>query len=105
MTRPLVLDEGVVTDWLAAHPAWRRDEGHLVRELRTRCYAHCVDIVVAQARVAEELEHHPSITIGYCTVRVETWTHQPLGLTSLDFAYAAALEDVLRGLGENVIIP
>ena len=101
MTRPSVLDEGVVDDWLGAHPAWRRDGGRLVREVRTRSYARCVDILVAQTRVAEELEHHPLITIGYCTMRVETWTHQPLGLTSLDLAYAAAFEDVLRGLGEN----
>ena len=105
MTRPLVLDDGVVQDWLAAHPPWRRDEGRLVRDVHTRCYAHCVDLVVAQARVADALEHHPSITIGYCTIRVETWTHQPLGLTSLDLAYAAAFEDLVTGLGENVVQP
>ena len=97
MTRPSRLDEGAVSDWLAGHREWSVHDGHLVREITTTDYGAAVAIVAAQVGLAEALDHHPVVTIGYRTLRFEVWTHDRDGLTRLDFDYADGLEEILRG--------
>jgi 4a-hydroxytetrahydrobiopterin dehydratase len=89
------LDDTVVREWLALHSAWRLDGGHLVRAFNTIDYASAVAIVDALVPAAEELDHHPIITIGYRHLRFELWTHDRGGLTHLDLDYANALDALL----------
>jgi len=72
------------------------ENDHLVRELRTVNYASGVAIVSAQVDIAESLDHHPVVTIGYREVRVVLWTHDRGGITSLDLAYAHAFNQLIE---------
>ena len=91
------LDDNQVDEWLGTRPLWRRREGHLVRDVRTRDYPGAARIVAAQVAIAEGLNHHPLITLGYNTVTVELWTHDRDGVTGLDLNYAQALDELLEG--------
>ena len=103
MTSPPLLDGSVVDDWLAGHAHWRLDDAHLVRELSTLDYPSAVRLVDAQVDLAEGLNHHPEITLGYRRVRLEVWTHDRGGLTQLDLDYAQAFDDLVAGEFANLI--
>jgi len=89
------LGDDQVASWVASHPPWRLHAGHLVREVRTSDYPSAARIVEAQVRLAEGLNHHPVITLGYNVVSFELWTHDRGGLTELDLDYARALDELL----------
>lgn len=95
MTRPDRLDDDRLVIWLASHDAWHLVDGHLVREIRTTDYPTALLILQAQMAIAEELNHHPVATLGYCELRFELWTHFRGGLTQLDLDYAEALDDIV----------
>ena len=65
MTRPELLDEEVVRIWLDDHPLWRVEHSHLVREILTVDYPTSARLILAQVQLAESLDHHPDVTLGY----------------------------------------
>jgi 4a-hydroxytetrahydrobiopterin dehydratase len=97
LSRPPRLDAVVVKTWITGHPSWRLEDAHLIRELRTVDYPSGAQIVHAQVTLAEGLDHHPIITLGYRSVRFELWTHDQGGLTQLDLDYAEGLDALLAG--------
>jgi pterin-4a-carbinolamine dehydratase len=44
---------------------------------------------------AERLDHHPVVSVGYCQLRFELWTHDRGGVTRLDLDYAEALDEIV----------
>ncbi len=104
MTRPALLDEKVVEEWLVSHPSWRVIDGHLSRVLHTTDYPSAVRLVQAQVALAERLDHHPVLTVGYREVRFELWTHDRGGLTRLDLAYAEALDELVTSQFSHFVV-
>ena len=96
MTRPELLDEEVVRIWLDDHPLWRVEHSHLVREILTVDYPTGARLILAQVQLAESLDHHPDVTLGYRRVRFEVWTHDQGGLTHLDLKYADGLDLIIE---------
>ena len=92
MSRPARLEGDVVESWVRAHPTWRVEGDHLVREISTTSYPSGAELVQAQVSLAEGLDHHPIVTLGYQSVRFELWTHDQHGLTQLDLDYAEGLD-------------
>jgi len=104
VTRPSLLDGSALDTWLAEHRNWQCEDGHLVRHLRPRDYASGVRVVVAQVGIAEELDHHPRITVGYRELRVELWTHDLGGVTVRDLDYAGAFDElILRSFADALV--
>ena len=99
MTRPARLEPNVVAQWLEVHTLWRLEDGHLVRELATTDYPSSVRILDDQVELAERLDHHPIVTLGYCHLRFELWTHDRGGLTRLDLDYAVGLDVIVEAHG------
>jgi 4a-hydroxytetrahydrobiopterin dehydratase len=98
VTRPARLERSVVTDWLAGHVSWRLDDGHLVRDLVTVDYPTTALIVSAQVDLAQRLDHHPNITVGYRTVSIEMWTHDQDDITQLDLDYCEGFDAIIAEL-------
>jgi 4a-hydroxytetrahydrobiopterin dehydratase len=89
-------------EWLAHHSAWTLVEGHLVRELVTPDYQSGAALVHDQVALAEGLDHHALITLGYRELRLEVWTHDRRGITQLDFDYAEGFDALVeRSLGQG----
>ena len=95
MSRPEPLDADAVAALVAAHPSWRLEGGHLVREVTLPDYQHGVDLVVAQAALAASLDHHATLTLDYDRLRIELWTHDRGALTALDERFAAAFDELV----------
>jgi 4a-hydroxytetrahydrobiopterin dehydratase len=99
VTRPARLEPGVVGEWLKVHALWRVEGDHLVREFATVDYPSSVRILDDQVELAEHLDHHPIVTLGYCHLRFELWTHDRGGLTRLDLDYAEGLDTIVERFG------
>ncbi|MDE3064245.1 MAG: 4a-hydroxytetrahydrobiopterin dehydratase [Acidobacteriota bacterium] len=102
MTRPAALEEAAVERWRSAHPRWRRESGRLVAELTALDYPSAVRLVEAQVDLAEALDHHALITLGYRSVRFELWTHDVGAITQLDLDYAQAFDDLVASEFSNL---
>jgi pterin-4a-carbinolamine dehydratase len=72
---------------------WRVVDGHhLEREFRFKNFAEALEFTNRVGAIAEKLNHHPDIHLGWGKVRVTTWTHDAGGITPLDFKLAGAID-------------
>ena len=49
--------------------------------------------------LADEMDHHPDITLAYAGLTLKIHTHDQHAITSLDYQYATRLETWLRANG------
>lgn len=73
---------------LAELPDWRVEGARLVRTVRAPSFLAGVDLVVAVAAEAEEMDHHPDMQIRWRDVTFTLSTHSAGGLTRLDVELA-----------------
>ena len=66
------------------------DSKYLEREFTFDSYSAGLDKAMAVGKLADELNHHPDMELGYKRLRVTFTTHDSGGLTDRD--YAAALK-------------
>jgi 4a-hydroxytetrahydrobiopterin dehydratase len=104
VSRPERLDDESVEAWLTSHPAWRRRDVHLVRDVKTSEYPGAARLVDAQVEIAQRLNHHPLITLGYNAVSFELWTHDRGGITQLDLEYGQALDELIAADFADVVL-
>ncbi|MDA0773141.1 MAG: 4a-hydroxytetrahydrobiopterin dehydratase [Cyanobacteria bacterium] len=67
----------------------------LVRDFEFDTYLAGLDFANQVAQIAEELNHHPNMILGFKKVRVEYYTHNAGGLTEMDFDAAARIDLLL----------
>ena len=84
-------DEEVATA-LAAAPNWTRDGDEIVRTIEFATYSEGVQFAVRVAEVAEALDHHPDMLIGYRKVTIRISTHSVKGLSPYDFELARRID-------------
>ena len=77
---------------LALGDDWHVVQASLMFTARPATMIDSAALVAQAARIAEELNHHPDIEVGYQWLRISITTHDSGGLTALDFAVAAQLE-------------
>lgn len=82
------LSEQQIAERLASAPGWQVEGGMLSRSYSFGSYAEGLVFAVAVGRLAEALNHHPGLLIGYKSVRVSLSTHDAGGLTAYDFELA-----------------
>lgn len=82
------LDDAAVARALENLPEWSREGDALVREFRFKNFREAMAFVNKIAEVAEELRHHPDITIRYNRVWLRLSTHEVNGLTQRDIDLA-----------------
>lgn len=75
---------------------WLRDGQHLQRSDRFPSFRDALHFVNAVAAVAEQQDHHPDITINYCTVSLRVTTHDAGMLTDKDYTLAEAISLLLK---------
>jgi 4a-hydroxytetrahydrobiopterin dehydratase len=86
---------------IAAHldqlQGWRVVDGKLAKDFKFADHYAALAFVNAVAWVSHRQDHHPDLTVGYNTCRVEYVTHSVGGLSRNDFICAAKI-DVLTDL-------
>ncbi len=79
--------------------SWRLAGRRIVRVVRYEGFMPGVELLNEIAKIAEEMDHHPDVTISYGRMRISLTTHDAKGLTELDFKLAGRIEEVLRAKG------
>ncbi len=86
--KPAILPHSASQEALAALPGWQIVGNELVREFQFPAYLDGIDFVGRIARLAEAMNHHPDLHVGWRKVTVRLSTHSAGGLTGLDFDMA-----------------
>jgi 4a-hydroxytetrahydrobiopterin dehydratase len=87
-----LLDTTEITRALAGAPAWRREGEEIVREIKFKTYLDGAAFVDRVAHLAEEMNHHPDIHLGWRKVILRISTHSKGGLTAMDFELAGKID-------------
>ncbi|NJN85106.1 MAG: 4a-hydroxytetrahydrobiopterin dehydratase [Leptolyngbyaceae cyanobacterium SL_7_1] len=88
---PTRLSPDQVSTALDRVPSWTTDGQTLSCTYRFDNFVESVAFVNRLVEPAEQLAHHPDLTIVYNKVHISLTTHDAGGLTELDFALAEAI--------------
>lgn len=75
-------------------PDWTTDGESLFYTRTFTDFVEAIDFVNSLVAPAEQLSHHPDITINYNQVSLELTTHDAGGLTDLDFQLATKISQL-----------
>lgn len=73
------------------------DEHHLTKKYTFPDFASALSFTNELGELAEDVGHHPEITLGWGKVEVELYTHKIDGLAEADFVWAARADELPRG--------
>lgn len=90
--RMTTLSPTEIREALRALPEWRRRGRVLCRTFEFPSFMAAIRFVNAVARCAERAGHHPDLDLRWRRVGAALTTHEAGGLTSRDFALAAAMD-------------
>lgn len=75
---------------------WTLVNNTLQRTFVMGTYSECVELTMSITRLAEQQKHHPTITLEYSRVIVQTTTHdQNDTVTDLDINLAIKINELL----------
>lgn len=77
---------------LAQLEGWECSENVIWKQYSFKNYYQTMAFVNATAWISHREDHHPDLTVGYNTCRVEYTTHAIGGLSDNDFICAAKLD-------------
>jgi 4a-hydroxytetrahydrobiopterin dehydratase len=86
------LSDSAVREALASLPGWELEGGMVTKEFAFDSYSAGLVFAVACGHVAEGLNHHPDLFVGYRRVRVSFVTHDAGGLTAYDMEAARRVQ-------------
>jgi len=79
---------------LAELDGWEREGQAIVKTFELDDFVGSVRFVDAVVEPAEEMGHHPDLSISWNKVRVSITTHSQGGLTANDFELAKRIDEV-----------
>jgi 4a-hydroxytetrahydrobiopterin dehydratase len=71
---------------------WKREGETIVKEFELDDFAGSVDFINRLTPVAEEMNHHPDLSVSWNKVVVSITTHSEGGLTGNDFELAKGID-------------
>ena len=73
---------------------WNEIDNTITKSFEFNSYLDGIDFVNAVANVAEQENHHPDISIGYCKVTISLTTHDAGTITAKDYKLAKLIDDL-----------
>jgi len=90
-----VLSDDEINARLTEVDGWHRDGDALKRQFKFDDFQASVDFVNRITPVAEDMNHHPDISISWNTVDLSLSTHSEGGLTDNDFELARQIDQLV----------
>jgi len=87
-----VLGDDEIERRLGERDGWERQGDALQRKFKFDDFQGSVDFVNRIAPVAEEMNHHPDLSISWNEVTVSLSTHSEGGITESDFELASKID-------------
>lgn len=81
-----------IADRLKTLPAWRLENGVIVRDYTTDGWSTTLMLVNAIGFFAEAADHHPDLVVSWGKVQVKLSTHSAGGVTASDMELAQLIE-------------
>ncbi|MGH2963105.1 MAG: 4a-hydroxytetrahydrobiopterin dehydratase [Solirubrobacterales bacterium] len=89
-----LLDDGAIEARLAELEGWERDNDTITKTFVREDFVGSVKFVDGIVEPAEEMGHHPDLSISWDKVRVSITTHAAGGLTENDFELAKRIDAI-----------
>jgi 4a-hydroxytetrahydrobiopterin dehydratase len=86
------LDDDQIASRLEALEGWERDGDAIARTFKLDDFVGSVEFVNKLVEPAEDMGHHPDLSISWNEVRVSITTHSEGGLTANDFELAKRID-------------
>jgi 4a-hydroxytetrahydrobiopterin dehydratase len=86
------LDDEQIEERLGELEGWERDGEAIVKEFELDDFVGSVEFVKRIVEPAEDMGHHPDLSISWNKVRVSITTHAAGGLTANDFELAKRID-------------
>lgn len=87
-----LLGDSEIAEKLSALPGWERKDEAIEKSFKRDDFVGSVHFVDALVEPAEEMSHHPDLSISWDTVTVTISTHSEGGLTAADFELAQIID-------------
>jgi 4a-hydroxytetrahydrobiopterin dehydratase len=87
-----LLTDAEIEEKLAGLSGWERQGEAIAKTFKREDFVGSVRFVESLVGPAEEMNHHPDLTISWDTVTVTIATHSEGGLTADDFELAARID-------------
>jgi 4a-hydroxytetrahydrobiopterin dehydratase len=87
-----LLSDSEVQERLAALDGWERAGEAIEKSFKRGDFVGAVEFVSGLVEPAEEMNHHPDLSISWDTATVTISTHSEGGLTAADFELAAKID-------------
>jgi len=91
------LSPSEISEKIKTLSGWELADNAIKKQYVLECFMPAIESVNRVAKLAEEVDHHPDITINYRRVTMVLSTHSAGGLTALDFALAKKIESAVTG--------
>ena len=89
------LTEGEFSSLLKQLKGWELIEGKkITKNFKFKDFTEAIYFIDLIAVIAEEQNHHPSISLNYNKLNITLWTHAVKGLTDNDFILARAIDQL-----------
>lgn len=89
------LSEDEVEEKLEDLEIWGEMNGKLATRVEFNSYKEAVFFANSVFSAAEEMFHHPKVTVEYDAVNIDVTTHEADGITDADFRFAERVEELL----------
>jgi 4a-hydroxytetrahydrobiopterin dehydratase len=86
------LTDAQIAPLLKGLAGWTREDAKIAKEYKFKDHYQAQAFANAVMWVSHREDHHPSLIVGYNTVKVEYWTHAIGGLSENDFICAAKVD-------------
>ena len=88
-----LLEPSDINAMLLALDSWKLDGGAITRTFKFKDFGAAFGFMASVADKAVDLDHHPDWSNSESRVEVRLTTHSAGGLTALDFALAAFMDE------------
>ncbi len=86
------LSESEIDARLSEHPGWSRVSNAIQKTFKRGDFVGSVNFVNSVAGPAEEMNHHPDLSISWDEVTVSISSHADGGVTASDFELATKID-------------
>jgi 4a-hydroxytetrahydrobiopterin dehydratase len=89
-----VLADNEIEARLSELEGWHRDGAAILKDFELEDFVGSVEFVKKLVEPAEEMGHHPDLTLSWNKVQVSLSTHSAGGLTENDFELAKRIDQL-----------
>ena len=90
-----------VIEKLKALPGWERKGEAIAKQYTFNAFMDGIRFLNRIAEIAEQMDHHPDVTINYRRITFSLSTHDQGGITEKDFKLGEAIEREFKASGQG----